>query len=269
MTRGSNDGGKCCENTQTYVAWCWKGGGAAVSNSDGAITSSVSVNDEAGFSIVSYSGNGNSTATIGHGLSKAPKWIITKCRSTGTHADWVVWHEELSDNENVYLNQVNSESTPSYGHITDPTSTLINVSKGSGNQTNASGETYISYCWSEIPGYSKFGKYTGDGNADGAFVNLGFRPAFVLVKGKGFAGNWNLFDIKRPGLNPTNDRLFPNLSDAESDGSSSNNQIDILSDGFKIRGSNVDTNSDGAEYIYMAFAEQPGTTSFDTISNAL
>ena len=268
MTRGSNDGGKCCENTQTYVAWCWKGGGAAVSNSDGAITSSVSVNDEAGFSIVSYTGNGNSTATIGHGLSKAPKWIITKCRSTATHADWPVWHEELSDDKNVYLNQVNSETTPSYGHITDPTSTLINVTKGSGNQTNASGETYISYCWAEIPGYSKFGKYTGSSNADGTFVNLGFRPAFVLVKGKSFAGNWNLFDIKRPGVNPTNDRLFPNLSDAESDGSSSNNQIDILSDGFKMRGSNVDTNGDESVYIYIAFAETPDTTPFGTVPNA-
>ena len=88
------------------------------------------------------------------------------------------------------------------------------------------------------------------------------------MKGKGFAGNWNLFDIKRPGLNPTNDRLFPNLDDAESDGSSSNNQIDILSDGFKIRGSNVDTNSDGSEYIYMAFAETPDTTPFGTVPNA-
>ena len=128
---------------RTFAAWCWKSGGAAVSNGDGAITSSVSVNDEAGFSIVSYSGDGNSTSTIGHGLSKAPKWIMTKCRSSDSQADWVVWHVGLSDNKNVFLNQTNAEVTPSYGHITDPTSTLINVSKGSGNQTNASGQILL------------------------------------------------------------------------------------------------------------------------------
>ena len=254
-------------NGSTYVNWFWKAGGAAVSNSDGAITSSVSVNDEAGFSIVSYSGNGNSTATIGHGLSKAPKWIITKCRSTSTQSDWVVWHEGLSDNKNVFLNQTGSETTPSYGHITDPTSTLINVSKGSGNQTNASGQTYISYCWSEVPGFSKFGKYTGNGSTDGQYVHLGFRPAWVMVKRYDGAGQgWNIFDNKRNPFNLVDEFLIANSANAEATGSALN--LDFLSNGFKFRGTDGGSNTSGSDYIYMAFAEQPGTTPYDTQTNA-
>ncbi len=259
-----SNGGGVNQNSATYVAWCWKSGGAAVSNSDGAITSSVSVNDEAGFSIVSYSGDGNSTSTIGHGLSKAPKWIITKCRSTSTHADWVVWHEGLSDNKNVYLNQNNAEATPSYGHITDPTSTLINVSKGSGNQTNASGETYISYCWTDVPGYSKFGSYKGNGNSDGIFVNLGFRAAFIMIKSSSLETNWNITTADIDGYNVVTKYLDANTNSAEG----TYTFLDILSNGFKARNVGNSFNQSGASYIYMAFAEQPGTTSFDTFPNA-
>ena len=256
-------GGPTNDNGDTYVGFCWKAGGAAVSNSDGTITSSVSVNDEAGFSIVSYSGDGNSTATIGHGLSKAPKWIITKCRSTSTHADWVVWHEELSDNKNVYLNQSNAEATPSYGHITDPTSTLINVTKGSGNQTNASGETYISYCWSEVPGFSKFGSYIGNGSSDGTFIHLGFKPAYFVFKGL-TSNSWYVYDNKRDPINPVDIELNFNNNQSEA----SSHDIDFLSNGVKMRTNNSSWNYNNYTYIYMAFAEQPGTTSFNTITNA-
>ena len=257
--------GNVNNNSQPFVAWCWKAGGAAVSNSDGAITSSVSVNDEAGFSIVSYSGNGNSTATIGHGLSKAPKWIITKCRSTATQADWVVWHVALSDNKNLFLNQTNAETTPSYGHITDPTSTLINVTKSSGNQTNASGETYISYCWAEIPGFSKFDSYTGNGSSDGPYVELGFRPAFIMLKRFDSDNNWHIADSKRQNsFNPVTAQIYPNLTAVEA----AQVDLDILSNGFKIRNSANFENASGGTYIYMAFAEQPGATAFDTSPNA-
>ena len=254
---------------RTFVAWCWKAGGAAVSNSDGAITSSVSVNREAGFSIVSYSGNGNSTATIGHGLGKAPKWIMTKCRTSDSQADWVLWHEGLSDNKNVFLNQTNAEVTPSYGHITDPTSTLINVTKSSGNQTNVSGQTYISYCWTDVPGYSKFGTYTGNNTSDGPYIHLGFRPAWIMMKSISTGGSatysWPIFDSKRSSYNIERAMLRANTNDAELDANTAD--VDILSNGFKPRYSPNETNGPNS-YVYFAFAEQSGTTPFDTFPNA-
>ena len=266
-TSGNNNG-------STYVAWCWKAGGTAVSNSDGTITSQVSVNQDAGFSIVSYTGDGNATATIGHGLGKKPKWIITKCRSSGSQADWVVWHEDLDDNKNVFLDKTNAQSTPSYGHITDPTSTLINVTKSSGNQTNASGQTYISYCWAEIPGYSKFSSYVGDGSSDGPFIHMGFSPSFLLLKCVGSTGNWVLIDIKRNGYTsggaPSEGNfenfktLCPNINNAENASGGTTN--DVVSNGFKIRGS-TDRNISGHKHIYMAFAEAPDSTAFHTEPN--
>ena len=269
-TNGSGSGA-----SQNQVAWCWKAGGASVSNSDGTITSQVSVNQDAGFSIVSYTGDGNATATIGHGLGKKPKWIITKCRSSGSQADWVVWHEDLDDNKNVFLDKTNAQTTPSYGHITDPTSTLINVTKSSGNQTNASGQTYISYCWAEIPGYSKFSSYVGDGNSDGPFIHMGFSPAFLLLKCVGSTGNWVLIDVKRNGYtsggapsvgNYVNFKtLCPNIANGENASGGTTN--DIVSNGFKIRGS-TDRNVSGQKHIYMAFAERPDFTAFDTEPNA-
>ena len=252
---------------RTFVAWCWKAGGAAVSNSDGAITSSVSVNREAGFSIVSYSGNGNSTATIGHGLGKAPKWIMTKCRTSDSQADWVLWHVGLSDNKNVFLNQENAEVTPSYGHITDPTSTLINVTKSSGNQTNVSGQTYISYCWTDVPGYSKFGVYTGNGDSDGTFVNVGFKPAFVFIKCFSGTFNWMLYDSKRGTENQMNKYLMANSNNAEAD-STTDNSIDFLANGFKLRYSNTSTNQSDGTYIYMAFADQTSLNQYNLAVNA-
>ena len=254
---------------RTFAAWCWKSGGAAVSNSDGAITSSVSVNDEAGFSIVSYSGNGNSTATIGHGLSKAPKWIMTKCRTSDSQADWVVWHVGLSDNKNVFLNQTNAEVTPSYGHITDPTSTLINVSKGSGNQTNASGQTYISYCWTDVPGYSKFGIYTGNGDSDGTNVVTGFKPAWLLVKNVSEAYNWILMDSARSTSNPVDDYFLVDDTGAEGTGSTTI-IVDFLANGFKWRGSssgNNYINKSGNTFIYMAFADQTSLNQYNLAVN--
>ena len=251
---------------RTFVAWCWKAGGAAVSNSDGAITSSVSVNREAGFSIVSYSGNGNSTATIGHGLGKAPKWIMTKCRTSDSQADWVLWHVGLSDNKNVFLNQTNAEVTPSYGHITDPTSTLINVTKSSGNQTNVSGQTYISYCWTDVPGYSKFGVHTGNGDDDGTNVVTGFKPAWLLIKNISSAStDWILKDTKIATSNVMEKALKANTTDAEA---SSLSSVDFLSNGFKIRNNGSFTNQSGDTYIYMAFADQTSLNQYNLAVNA-
>ena len=192
---------------------------------------------------------------------------MTKCRTTDTQADWVVWHVGLSDNKNVFLNQQNAETTPSYGHITDPTSTLINVSKGSGNQTNVSGQTYISYCWTDVPGYSKFGVYTGNGDSDGTFVNVGFKPAFVFIKCFSGTFNWMLYDSKRGTENQINKYLMANSNNAEAD-STTDNSIDFLANGFKLRYSNTSTNQSDGTYIYMAFADQTSLNQYNLAVNA-
>jgi len=142
---------------------------------------------------------------------------------------------------------------------------LINVSKSSGNQTNASGETYISYCWTEIPGFSKFGSYTGNGSADGPFLHLGFRPAFIMLKRYDTTNNWHIADSKRQNsYNPVTAQIYPNLSTAEV----AQVDLDILSNGFKIRNSANFENASGGTYIYMAFAEQPSGTMFGLDANA-
>ncbi len=240
--------------SSTYVSWNWNSGSSTVTNNDGSISSQVRANTTAGISILTYTGTG-SNATIGHGLGVAPNVIIVK-RRNGTQ-NWGVYHSSIAPNDILQLDVTNSVygSSGVFGNALT-TSSVFSVNAGSG-MSNGNGDTYVAYCFSEVEGFSKFGTYKGNGNSAGAFVFTGFRPAYVLLKGKDFAGNWNLFDNERPGFNVTNDRLFPNLSDAETDGSPSNNQIDIVSNGFKIRGSNVDTNSNGSTYVYLAFAEAP------------
>ena len=253
----------------TYVAWCWKAGGTAVSNSDGTITSSVSANTEAGFSIVSFTGNATSGATVGHGLNKKPKWIIVKER--GNTNDWTVYHESLGytgggDTYVLFLNLENDYGGGFAGGFnnTAPTSSVFSL--GNSNETNRSGGSFIAYCWSEIPGYSKFGSYTGNGSSDGVVVELGFRPAWVLVKRINQAASWSLHDNKRAGYNSDNDYLHPDLSQAESDGSPGT--IDLLSNGFKCTTTAGTHNNSGGTFVYMAFAAQPGATPFDTFANS-
>ena len=140
---------------------------------------------------------------------------------------------------------------------------MINVTKGSGNQTNASGETYISYCWSEVPGFSKFGSYIGNGSSDGTFIYLGFKPAYFVFKGL-TSNSWYVYDNKRDPINPVDIELNFNNNQSEA----SSHDIDFLSNGVKMRTNNSSWNYNNYTYIYMAFAEQPGTTSFNTITNA-
>ena len=253
-------------NGGTYVAWCWKAGGAAVSNSDGATTSQVSANTEAGFSIVTYTGTGSST-TIGHGLGKKPEMIFMKSRSaTG---DWAVLDKSNSTAEyTFYLNDNNaygSSSGYTFYADTPPTSSVWTVNSASA--VNASGVTYVAYCWTEIPGYSKIGSYTGNGSDDGTYIYLGFRPAWVMVKRNNYSSNWSIYDNKRDPDNPVYGSLNANLNNAESTGSV---RVDFLSDGFKHKNSDggASGNVDGGNYIYMAFAEQPGVTPFNTVPNA-
>ena len=252
-------------NSATYVAWCWKAGGAAVSNTNGNITSSVSVNEEAGFSIVSYTGNGSNGQTVGHGLSKAPQWIMLKSRTAGSN--WRVWQHKLASDgsKRMLLDAQNASEDASFLNDTAPSSTVFTLGN-SDNAWNVNSGTYIAYCWHEVPGFSKFGSYKGNGNADGPFVLTGFRPAVIMFKNASTATNWEIYDTKRQLDNPTLLNLYLNSSSSEE--TSSVVEIDILSDGFKIKTSWSEINNDNDTHIYMAFAEQPGTTPFDTFTNA-
>ena len=250
-------------NTNTYVAWCWKAGGAGVSNSDGDITTTVSVNQEAGFSMFTYTGNGGNGQTVGHGLSKAPQWIIVKNRSNAQN--WRVWHHKLAadGSKRLILDQTNVVEDASFLNDTAPTSTVFTLGPVD-DAWNANGDNYISYCWHEVPGYSKFGSYTGNGSSDGVYVNTGFKPAWLLVKDTSTTENWRLFDNKRSPSNRLNKHLFPSNPNAES----TETGLDFLSSGFKFRDGDAHQNGNGNVYVYMAFAEKPSGTMFGLDANA-
>ena len=238
--------------SQTYVAWNWLAGGSGSSNTAGSITSTVSANPTAGFSIATYTGAG-SAGTVGHGLGVAPKFLIVKNRSSATAYNWYVWHAGLTSAS--YFLQLNTTSgqinSPDPFNATAPTSTLFSV----GGENVVNGVNYVAYAFSEVEGYSKFGSYTGNGSTDGPFVWCGFRPAVVLTKCSSNAGDdWRIWDNQRPGYNLTNLSLAPNTSAAE-DTSPNNYAIDTLSNGFKLRSLTTGTNGSGRTYIFMALAE--------------
>ena len=258
FTLGTDNG--INKSSVTYTSWNWLAGGTAVSNTQGSITSSVSANTTSGFSIVSWTGNGSNGATIGHGLGVTPAIVITKRRSAV--GDWLVGGSLIDTvrggaNSLLLLNTTAAMDSNSEVYQTF-SSTTFQV--GVNAYANTSGSTMISYCFAEKKGYSKFGSYTGNGSADGPFVYTGFAPAFVLIKRTSSAGNnWQLYDNKRNAFNVINNVLFPNLSDAEATQSTTN--IDMLSQGFKLRGNSATVNGSGDSYIYMAFAESPLVTS--------
>lgn len=245
-------------NPVNYVASCWKAGGAAVSNTDGTITSQVSVNKKAGFSIVTYTGDGTSGKTVGHGLDVTPVISIRKARNTTL--DWFV-HHTLVDGSMDYL-RLNTTATNSNSSLSAFTSTTLPVD----DNTNQ----YVSYCWHDVPGYSKFGTYTGNDNDDGPYIDLGFSPAWVMVKCTSNSEHWNIpvftYDERSNG---TVKFISPNLTTAERN-MDDNPGIDFLSNGFKIRTSdgNMSRDNGGQNFIYMAFAEQPGLTPYNITTNA-
>ena len=247
------DLGRFNENTSTYVAWCWKAGGTAVSNTDGSITSQVSANTDAGFSVVSYEGNSTDNATVGHGLGKTPGLIILKNRDGAN--SWRVYHSQFgtSTGQTLYLESTSASSTDS-NNIGSVNSTVFDVGYVSSNASlNASGNSYIAYCWSEIEGFSSIGSYAGNGSTDGSFVYTGFRPSMIILKRSDSGGSWTIQDIARDATNPNSPHLFIHASEAEA---STTNEVDFLSNGFKLRHSSRQ-NTSGATYIYMAFAESP------------
>ena len=245
----------------TYVAWQWKAnGGTTSSNTDGNITSTVQSNQDARFSLVTYTGNGSNNQTIGHGLGVQPSWWIVKRKdSTG---DWWFGASSILGGTSNYLKLNSTAANAEINNIwgDSPTSsTLFRVSNNAG--LNASGGTYVAYLFANKQGYSKFGKYVGTGNANGPFVYLGFKPAFVMLKPTTFAEEWAMIDTKRNPFNQAMKQLKANSDGAEYDGASVTNGIDILSNGFKVRTSRTEINANTHTYIYMAFAENPFTTS--------
>jgi hypothetical protein len=244
------------DSGSNFVGWQWRASNAtAVSNTAGTITSTVSANTTAGFSVVTYTGTG-SNATVGHGLGVAPAFGIVKSRSSVT--DWKVWHQSLTSAAYyLFLNTTNAEGSASSIWGTSPGRTSTTFSVGTNSDTNASGSTYVAYCFAAVPGYSFFGSFTGNGSGDGPFVYCGFRPRYLMIKRYDASGDpWWVIDSARSPYNQTTLALRPNSSNAEDSGGNAN--FDFLSNGFKARTSGGGNgNESGATYIIAAFAESP------------
>jgi hypothetical protein len=255
ITLGTNGGVNT--NGATFVGWQWKANGAAVTNTAGSITSQVSANTAAGFSVVTYTGTG-ANATVGHGLGAAPSMVIIKTRSP---ADWYVGHTSLGWSGTGYLILNNTGASGQYGSLpvwqtTAPNSTVITLGTVSG--VNANSGTFVAYCWAAVPGYSAFGSYTGNGSSDGPFVYTGFRPRWIMLKRSSSASvtyGWQLYDTSR---SPFNTTYLPGLwADTSAAEAANTYAIDILSNGFKLREGNLNNNNSGDTYVYACFAEMP------------
>jgi len=258
FTLGSNGGVN--ESGFTFVGWQWKANGAAVTNTAGSITSQVSANTAARFSVVTYAGNTTSGATVGHGLGVKPDMIIFKTRNGAT--DWHTYHSALPNSANALL-YLNTTATPgvtsAFLNGTQPTSSIITL----GDSAGTNGSSMVAYCFAAVPGYSAFGTWQNNNSTDGTFVNLGFRPKFLLLKNYDNVERWFTWDSTRQTYNmqpPSSNWLVPNDSAAEGANGATTAEIDGLSNGFKIRTTNPATGeiSFGTRnYIYAAFAENP------------
>jgi len=247
----------------TYVNWAWRGSDSApVTNTDGTITSTVSANTTSGFSIVTWTGDGGSNQSVGHGLGEQPDMVIIKKRNKSEN--WYVASTSSGYDTNLayhlHLNTtgaVEGNNDPYYlNNIGSVTDRLLLANGTSNNGGNENGINYVAYCWHSVDGYSKIGSYTGNGSTDGPFVYTGFRPAFVLIKlTSASGGNWHILDTSRDTYNLMINNLYPNASNAES--TSDHFRCDTVSNGFKLRTSNTQSNYSGQTFIYMAFAENP------------
>jgi len=246
------------QNTHTFVAWQWKAGTSfsndASSTSVGSIDSTGSVSTDAGFSIISWTSPNDSVATIAHGLGVVPTMIIMKKR--GASGGWVTYHQTMGNTHCMFLSTTaGKEDNADVFNDTSPTSAVFTTGSDGALVNN----TMIAYCFADVQGFSKMGSYVGNGNANGAFVYTGFKVGWVMIKKTDGSENWKIWDNKRPGFNDLNYQMNVNADEAESD--SSNNRMDLVSNGFKMRGSGDTFNSSGGNYLFMAFAENPFTTS--------
>ena len=251
------DTGSTNQNGGTFVAWQWKAnGGTTSSNTDGTLTggATVQANTDAGFSIITYTGTSQTNPTVGHGLNQAPELVIVKNRDLARN--WAVGSTAVGWTKYLKLDDTTAATTNSgwWGNQ-DPTSTTVGL--GTASQTAGNTYDYVMYAFHSVQGYSKFGKYVGNGNANGPFIYTGFKPAFVMMKNYSVGASWHMVDNKRLDYNPTTKVLYANLSNAEG----TEDRVDLLSNGFKLRTTNTEVNGNGYNIIYMAFAENPFTTS--------
>jgi hypothetical protein len=238
------------DNGEGFVAWQWvANGGTTATNTDGTLNTVAQANQDAGFSIITWTGAGGDR-TVGHGLGQAPDMVI--CKNRTIPSQWLIWHKSLGVGNNL-LFLTNASGSGNLVTAT-PTSTVFQI----GSSAEVSNDC-VAWCWAEKQGYSKFGKYFGNGSTDGPFVYTGFKPAFLIMKEYSSAGgNWVMFDNKRDTHNVTKHRVFPNLTNADN---TTRDYVDLLSNGFKLRDTDADHNQSGESMIYMAFAENPFTTS--------
>jgi hypothetical protein len=238
----------------SQCSWMWHcNSGTTSTDTTSSITSTVQVNSDAGFSVVTYTGDGTTTGGFGHGLGVAPKVVFVKKRNGA--ADWCVYHKDMGA---AYFMKLNTNDAKASGvwQSLDPSSTTVVVYNG--GLVNGNGDTYVAYCFAEKQGYSKFGEYVGNGNANGPFVYTGFKPAFLMVKRVDSISSWQIKDSARNPNNLADKTVFANLGNAEY---STFYFYDLLSNGFKVRGTDAELNDSGGTYIYMAFAENPFVTS--------
>ena len=250
VAAGNTGADQVNKSSWTYVAWNWKANGAGVTNTSGSVTSTVSANTTSGFSVVTFTAQSSGTATVGHGLGTAPKMLIFKSRTSGTD-NWATYHASLGSGQIIYLNLTNSTAGSGVPwNSTSPTSSVFTLGTGFAGLGNM-----VAYCFAEVPGFSKFGSYTGNGSTDGPFVYCGFRPKYVMFKRTDTTGSWIVYDTTRDTINVAGKELLPNASNAEATYSI----LDFLSNGFKLR-IGVDApavNASGGTYIFAAFAEAP------------
>ena len=236
-------------NGDAFIGWQWKANGAGVSNTNGSITSTVSANTTAGFSVVSYTGNTTSGATVGHSLGVAPSMIIIKSRTNGTDG-WIIYHVSVGNTKALFFDTSTGTTQAAYWNNTSPSSTVFTLGFGTGaNNTTPN----IAYCWAAVPGYSAFGSYTGNGSTDGPFVYANMRPRYVLIKRTDSTGDWYIWDTSRNTYNVVGEELLADTSGAGNTAT----DLDILSNGFKIRTTTAAINASGGTFVYAAFAENP------------
>ena len=257
-------------NNGSFVAWCWKAGGAAVSNTNGSVNSTVSANQDAGFSIVSY--QASSGSSIGHGLGEQPAFMLIKNRDAD--GDWFVYHKngsggDLGSDEGLNFNNQDAKFTSgSNTFITAKNSSTFTV--GSSSIVQNGSDDFIAYCWHDVPGLQKFGMYTGDGTTDGPYINCGFRPALLWVKNTSSGStDWVMLDTTTSVINPMFRRFAANQQTAQVSDSSTNAQFDFYSNGFKsVGGDGTFVNTSGDNYIYCAWAETPTNNLYGAQANA-
>ena len=243
-------------SAKTFVAWQWKAGGAAVTNNDGTITSQVSANPTAGFSVVTFTAPSSGNFSAGHGLGVTPGMVITKVRGRAT--SWITWHNRLNSGSPgttyyVDLNTTGGQSTfASVWGSTGVTSSVIGMGVGA---SCAASDTIVAYCFAPITGYSAFGSYTGNASTDGPFVYTGFKPKFLMIKRTDTTNSWVIQDTTRSTYNVSQNNIYADSSAAEA--SYGSELTDILSNGFKQRNTGVSMNASGGTYVYAAFAEAP------------